>query len=368
MNQRLINEITSLLTKAQIVKNLARKKFFGQFILSLIKSRNVQFCHVAKYLNDTAKVVSNEVRIQDFFRQVTIDYRQVAILILSLLPCEQKLRICIDRTEWDFGKVQFNILMITVGYRELHLPLYWELLDNKSGNSSTNDRIELLKLCLSIIDKARIGYIVADREFIGHKWIKYLKDNKISFLMRLPKHHHITKLDGTVLKVEQIVFQKTKPILLKDVLVDGVLVNAHIQQIAKGDYLYLIGSMKPDFMGQLYAKRWVIETIFQAFKTRGFNLENTHINSVSKLKKLIAFVSIAYGICNSLGMYHHQKVQKIKTKNHGYKAVSFFRKGLNLIQDSLRSSLNTTMVVTMIKLIRWLKYKLHLTQQLKMAG
>lgn len=39
MNQRLTDEITSVLSKAQIVKNLARKKFFGLFILGLIKSR-----------------------------------------------------------------------------------------------------------------------------------------------------------------------------------------------------------------------------------------------------------------------------------------------------------------------------------------
>ncbi len=39
MNQRLSDEITSVVSKAQIVKNLARKKFLGAFVLGLIKSR-----------------------------------------------------------------------------------------------------------------------------------------------------------------------------------------------------------------------------------------------------------------------------------------------------------------------------------------
>ncbi len=40
MNQRLTDEITSLLAKAQIVQNLARQKFIGLFVLGVIKSRN----------------------------------------------------------------------------------------------------------------------------------------------------------------------------------------------------------------------------------------------------------------------------------------------------------------------------------------
>ncbi|NBB31902.1 transposase [Cellulophaga sp. BC115SP] len=38
-------------------------------------------------------------------------------------------------------------------------------------------------------------------------------------------------------------------------------------------------------MGQLYRKRWSIETVFQSFKGREFNLESTHLQSIAKLKK-----------------------------------------------------------------------------------
>ena len=115
MNDRLTDEITSVLSKAQVVKNLALKNFLGACIIGLIKSRKVQFCEIAQHLNDDAKLVSNEVRIQDFFREVEIDYQQVGILLICLLPPKKKVRVCIDRTEWDFGKTQFNILMLVVG-------------------------------------------------------------------------------------------------------------------------------------------------------------------------------------------------------------------------------------------------------------
>jgi len=370
MNQRLTDEITSVLSKAQVVTNLARKKFLGLFVLGLIKSRKVQFCEIAQHLNDDAKLVSNEVRIQDFFREVEIDYHQVAILLMCLLPAKKKVRICIDRTEWDFGKTQFNILMIVVGYGDFQIPLYWELLDNNSGNSSTQTRKDLLELCLLVLDKERIGYIVGDREFIGHSWIKYLKDRGIQFVMRLPKHHSITRPDGTIVKIEELDLSVDKALILKDCLVDGVIAHVWIKRLETGDFLFLLGTVNAEFMGQLYRKRWTIEAVFQSFKGRGFDLESTHLQSISKLKKLIALVSIAYGLCRNLGIYYHQKVQNIKIKKHGYKAESFVRKGIDLIRQHFRNSKTPDLAMeqTLIKLLRWIKRQIAHYQTLKKAG
>jgi hypothetical protein len=64
MKQSLIDEITNVLQKVPIVENLARKKFVSQYIIALVKRRNVQFCEVAQHLNESVKLASNETRIQ----------------------------------------------------------------------------------------------------------------------------------------------------------------------------------------------------------------------------------------------------------------------------------------------------------------
>ncbi len=92
--QSLSDQVTRILSKVPIVQNLARKKFIAQFTLGLIKTgppggRNVQFCQVAQHLNDKAKLACNEVRIQDFFREVDLDYSCVAMLLLSLLERQE---------------------------------------------------------------------------------------------------------------------------------------------------------------------------------------------------------------------------------------------------------------------------------------
>ena len=83
------------------------------------------FGEVAQYLKDAVKPASNETRIQGFFRQVNLDYLLIAKLLISLLPARGKLRLCLGRTEWDFGQCQVNIMLVTAGAGDVHVPLCW---------------------------------------------------------------------------------------------------------------------------------------------------------------------------------------------------------------------------------------------------
>ena len=67
VKQRLIVKITTVLQHVPLVGHLSRQKFIAQFVIGLIKGRNVRFCEVA-HLNDAVKPASNETRIQHFFR------------------------------------------------------------------------------------------------------------------------------------------------------------------------------------------------------------------------------------------------------------------------------------------------------------
>lgn len=260
--------------------------------------------------------------------------------------------------------------MVLVGFGDLQIPLYWEMLDNKSGNSNSNDRIKLLDFCLNLIGKERVGLIVGDREFIGHKWLKYLKDNDLPFVMRMPKHHLITNRNGQQRTISEFTFGSNTPILLIDCQVDGVWGHAWLKGLEDGDYLFLFGTATPKFMGQFYQKRWTIEACFQNLKGRGFNLESTHVKCLDKLKKLVAMVSISYCFCVSLGVYFHNKIQKIKFKKHGYKATSFSRHGLNQIREMSRDQapIDLNLQLKVRSLFRWLKSQLPHYQSTKIAG
>ena len=189
MKTRFSDKIKEVFGKVKTVKNLARQKFMFSFLPGLIKRRKVPFCEVAQHLNDQVQDICNEVRIQDFFRKVELDYEQVALLMCLFLNRKEKVRLCLDRTGWDFGRCQVNILLVLACQGAVQVPLYCEVLDNKSGNSSTADHKAILAQCVQLLGKERIGILVADRELVGHRWLRYLKDNGIGFCVRLPKHH-----------------------------------------------------------------------------------------------------------------------------------------------------------------------------------
>lgn len=321
-----IGEILEKSADSAAVKwNLARRKMFFGLVFSVIELRNVQFTELALRLNSQLSAVSNLRRIQSFFSDYALDYRVIAVLLMGFVD-KKRVRISIDRTNWKFGSQDINFLVLTVYSNGIGIPILFHLLD-KQGNSNHQERIDLLEEFVAIFGTDRILSLVADREFIGHKWFKWLIENKIDFSIRVPKSHVITLRNGETFKGEELLTQQNER-YFKDVIVDGVRVNMAIKTLI-GDFLIVVGTHHPKQLFKDYKHRWSIETFFQSIKKRGFNIENTHLQILERLKKLFAVVAVAFVFCLQLGLNHHQKVKNINIGKHGYKTNSFFRTGLD---------------------------------------
>jgi transposase len=59
----------------------------------------------------------------------------------------------------------------------------------------------------------------------------------------------------------------------------------------------------PTHILSTYKKRWSIESMFKNLKTQGFNMEDTHMTCVQRLKKLMAVVAIATFCMCLIGSY-----------------------------------------------------------------
>ena len=131
------------------------------------------------------------------------------------------------------------------------------MLDNKSGNSNSQDRIDVLEKCFAVVDVKRIGLVIGDREFVGHKWIKYLKDNSLNFVMRFPKHHLITLESGDVLSISELELGLGESCCFETCQVDGCWGKVWVKRLDEQEYLYLFGTAEVTLFGQLYRKRSV---------------------------------------------------------------------------------------------------------------
>jgi hypothetical protein len=318
--------------KTGIRCHLARQKMIFALIMSLIETRSVQFCELATKLNASVQDESNLRRIQAFFANYCLDYDWVACVLMRVVG-KEKYRISIDRTNWMFGQQPINILTLTVYCQGVGLPIFFELLD-KEGNSNAQERIDLLERFVNMFGKEGILSVTGDREFVGHKWLKWLTDNQIPFAMRFPKSHHLTLRNGEVHSATDLLAEGSERYFDR-VLLDGVRVNVALKKLDT-DYLLVAGNLPPKKLVKHYRYRWSIETFFQSLKKRGFRLEDTHLNDLDRLKKLMALVSLAFVFCWQVGHYYHHHRVAIVVKKHGYKANSLFRKGLDLLRSACK--------------------------------
>jgi hypothetical protein len=331
--------------------NKARIKYLSSLVTGLITASSVRLNKISLRLNTGAKHESNYRNLQRFFQKFQADYQQYARFILSSLPKEEKFYLVIDRTNWLFGSRKINILMLGIVYKCNAIPLFWEMLD-KGGCSHTRERKQLLGKAIKMLGKERIRALLADREFIGVKWFKFLMDEGVEFHIRIPKQikkgGSLESSRKTVYNLFRYLPQMHKLDYPKQVNILGYRLLVSGMKSKNGEYCVVVSSKNNINSLSEYQKRWTIENMFGAFKTRGFNFEDTHLKDLERIKKLIFVVSIAYFWSIMTGIWL-DNINPIKLKNHGRKSISIFRKGfdyLSFIINNILTYFNEFMTLT----------------------
>ena len=242
--------------------------------------------------------------------------------------------LTIDRTNWNFGKATINILMIAVVWNGIGIPLICTFLPKK-GNSSTQERTQLLDLLRQVFPDMKVAMLIGDREFIGGAWMRYLMENNIYFIMRLRDNQLVFRNGYQTWPLSRLAHHlkvgETLKLKEKCRLKDGPLVRIIMKRLATGELLTLACPSKANRALAAYRDRWTIETLFANLKTRGFDLEATHISNTKKLATLIAIVSIALTLAAKTGVVAN-RVKPVSIKSHGRQAVSLFASGITCLK------------------------------------
>jgi hypothetical protein len=151
----------------------ARVSFLALFLVALFRVKTVNLNQLAAGFINKAKLESNYKRLQRFSGKFELDYVTLAHLVVSLMEIPQPWVLSLDRTTWEFGDCVHNILMLGVVHKGVAFPLLWWMLD-KTGNSNTDERIDLLEEFFQVFPEVEVEYLTADREFLGQDWFGYL--------------------------------------------------------------------------------------------------------------------------------------------------------------------------------------------------
>jgi len=336
-------QLISVLTENLAGKmNLARIKFLGHLLCALCKVQSICFEKLATAFETEAGSKSSLRRIQRFMANYVLDNDLIARIIFKMLPHKPPYRLAIDRTNWKFGQTNINVLTLAIVYQGIAFPVLMQMLD-KRGNSDTAERIQIMNRYIRLFGRETIHCLLADREFVGEKWIAYLNDDQIRYYIRI-RENFITHNPRTGKELKAfVVFAGLKcgecKFLYQIYRVNGQLCYLSASKIigknGKPELQIIISFNQPENAQEFYKERWQIETAFKGLKSSGFNIELTHLTDLKRIEKLFTIVMLAFAWAYVVGVSINDNVKPVRILKHGRRAKSLLKYGLEYIAEIL---------------------------------
>jgi hypothetical protein len=354
------NHFSSALSEAvskHIRLSPTRQETLAWLAYLIMRQGTICLWRLAAHVSTAAQTASVRRRFYRFFQYVELDGAAVAKIVVDLLGLRGKPWVlAMDRTNWDFGKTPINILMISVIWNGMGIPLIWTLLPS-AGNSKTKMRVCLLNRLRKAFPDLKIAALMGDREFIGDKWMAYLKAKQIPFVLRLRENQYVVREGYETWTIAAIAgrLARGQKMIVKGWCRIGAAgqspaVRLIVMRLKTGELLALAASGNPRRALSEYRRRWTIETMFGNLKTKGFNLEDTHITDRGKLSTLLAVLAMAVALCVKTGVAA-ARIKPIAIKKHGRRAVSLFALGLGALRKIFAVGMPEQVIVFLNQLL-----------------
>ena len=306
-------------------------------LIAIIQQNTSNLARLANVLDLSCKKESKYKRLQRFCRQAKLDYDCLARLIMAIANPSGKYILALDRTEWRYGKVWVNILTLSIVTGKTSIPIYWQTL-NRKGNSTLGERENLINRYVQAFGVEQLEYLTADREFDSYQFMKYLKEKKVNFRMRVRTSMEVRKADGKKIKFGKMLrnmavgeqFKTRKARKYGEVKVFFEMEKG----IDDKSNVIVISSEPSRQILNEYKQRWAIETLFQNLKSRGFELEETHLRKAARIDKLFGILALGTAWAIKTGELENEQTP-VKMKNHGRPQKSLFRLGCEILQEIL---------------------------------
>lgn len=331
--ERIASELSHVISN-HFSMHPARMACFLALIWSVFSARSVQIHALAEKFGGPAQAESRAKRISRFLRFQPLCADAIARCILGLLCPDEKLTLAMDRTNWQFGKIDRNYLVLAVVFRGNAVPLLIKDL-GRAGNSDTSDRIALMETFLRLFGKERMFCLLADREFIGETWFRWLTKNDIPMCIRVKNNMKVRHKNGGRVQVKRLL-DGLSPGEYRtwEERVYGVSMCMTGLKLKSGDCLCLLADNRLSVeLLPLYKVRWTIECMFKNTKSSGFRLEETHLIHLDRAEHLFSIVALAVAVSVKEGAVQHALKPVPFKKTLGYPALSLFSYGLKYIAD-----------------------------------
>lgn len=338
-----VSELSGILSQ-QLNWHKSRIDCLAQMLLALFVVRSVNLSEIAVAMDgQKASIESRYKRVYRFFSRFELDFTWISRWIYALFfTKDQKVYLAIDRTNWYWGKAKINVFMLSVCYEGIAIPLFWCLL-NKAGSTTSNEQIELLSRFINTFGKAPIQGVLGDREFPNKTLIAWLVEEKIPFYLRLKGNVDVC-IGKKKFKTSAQLFNHLAPyqqhVFGMNVHVFGQLLYLAGSKNSRNELLIVATNQSPKNAIACYLRRWEIETLFAALKTKGWRFEETRVVAPKRIEKLLALLALGFVWAHRIGEWKAsiKPIPLKKIRNQKRPKNSFFRLGLDNLRDLLTNA------------------------------
>jgi hypothetical protein len=171
-----------------------------------------------------------------------------------------------------------------------------------------------------VVPASKIKAFLADREFIGKEWFRFLSDRDVPFCIRVKKDTTVEAGSGTwgpawwlfedlpvMTATHGTIRAPSKECRVSRQEGLHLVGTRYVGREGKAEYLLLLTNSDPEEAIHRYRRRWEIETLFGALKSRGSRLEATHLRAPGRIRKLIALLSLAFIWAHLVGLWRQER-------------------------------------------------------------
>jgi hypothetical protein len=220
----------------------------------------------------------------------------------------QTILLSLDQT--DLGD-RMAVLMLTVRIGDRSLPLAW-LAEAGAANIGFAQQKILLAKVMEWIPADAAVMLLADRFYPSVELFQWLKTQGWHYRLRLKGNLRVDTGVDDETTTGQLAQEGTERYWL-NVRVFGVgevITNIGIVHDEGHPEPWIIAMDCPPTRSAVldYGSRWAIEPTFSDFKSRGFQLEDSHLKHPARLERLILIMALAMHWCVRVG--YHDAVQR----------------------------------------------------------
>jgi len=312
-------------------------------------------CQLPEIANKVPGGSKKESRVKQFYRWLTnpditpevyfIPYIQA---VLTALAATHNLLLAIDGSTIGRGGL---VLLISVIYKKRALPIAWLVVSQKKGHVPEDLHLQLLQQVYALIPADATVILVGDGEFDGLRFQTQLTAWGWDYVCRTAKTTLVS--DGTtVFPLTDLWLQPGDCYALPDVTFTAAGYGP-VQVLAWWDAayaqpLYLVTNLDlPEEARHWYRRRYRIETFFADQKSRGFNLQRSHLADPARLSRLLIAACLAYIWLVHLGVIAHRDDWVRIIHRPDRCDLSLFHLGRDLLEHFLNMDLPIPVAFTM---------------------